>query len=313
MQNVIQVENVVKTYRGGSRKEIRALNGVSFTVNEGEIFGLLGPNGAGKSTMVRILTTITRPSSGTARIFGHDVLTDSLNVRRKIAVVLQETAVETLLSVTDNLQIFARLHGLSSKETSMRVDKVLEQFELKDKRKEKAQDLSVGMRRRLQVAKAFLVDSPLLFLDEATTGMDPIIKRQTLDSIRDLSKQGRTIFLTTQLLEEAEALCDQIVILNHGKTIASGSLDRLRSLTHRRFHLSLTFEREEPEAFEALKSLRPLTISYEGRDAEILFEGEEAACLQKLAEISQKWRIERFEIRGVSLEEIFVELMGNKT
>ncbi len=309
MQKIIEVENIVKTYRGRMKQEIRALDGVSFTVNEGEIFGLLGPNGAGKSTMVRILTTITQPTSGSARIFGHNVLTDSLNVRRKIGVVLQETAVETLLSVWDNLQIYARLHGLTAKETSIRVGKVLEQFELKDKRKEKAQDLSVGMRRRLQVAKAFLVDSPLLFLDEATTGMDPIIKRQTLDSIRELSKQGKTIFLTTQLLEEAEALCDHIVILNHGKTIASGSMDRLRSLTHKRFHVSLTFEEEQSEAFESLKSLRPLSLSHEGRDAEMLFEGEEAACLQQLAEISQKWRIERFEIRGISLEEIFVELM----
>jgi ABC-2 type transport system ATP-binding protein len=310
--HVIEVDNIVKTYRGRGRQEIRALDGLTFSVNEGQIFGLLGPNGAGKSTLVRILTTITQATSGAAKIFGHDVLTDSLNVRRKIAVVLQETAVETLLSVRDNLQIYGRLHGLGSTELPRRVDEVLDRFDLKDKQKEKAQDLSVGMRRRLQVAKAFLVDSPLIFLDEATTGMDPIIKRQTLDSIRDLAKKGRTIFLTTQLLEEAEALCDHIVILNHGKAIASGTMDSLRSLIRRRFHVSLMFEQEQAKAFEALKALQPIIFSQEGKDAEMLFEGEEAAILEHLAQISQKWRIERFEIRGVSLEEIFVELMERK-
>jgi len=309
--SAIEVVNLVKTFRAGTDNIVRAVDGVSFKVEKGEIFGLLGPNGAGKSTIVRILTTIVQPTSGNARVFDHDVVLDPLNVRKQIAVVLQETAVETLLSVRDNLHIYGRLHGLSVLETQKRAAAVLEQFDLKDKQKEKAQDLSVGMRRRLQVAKVFMVDSPLLFLDEATTGMDPMIKRQTLDSIRDLSRQGRTIFLTTQLLEEAEALCDQIVILNHGKSIASGSLDRLRSLTKRRFHVSLRFASEQPEAFQALRSLNPISLTVESKDAEMQFEGEEAAIFEQLSKISQLYRIERFEIRGISLEEIFVELMTN--
>lgn len=311
--SAIEVTNLVKTFRSGSENLIRAVDEVSFKVEKGEIFGLLGPNGAGKSTIVRVLTTIVLPTSGSAWILDHDVVNDPLNVRRQIAVVLQETAVETLLSVRDNLHIYGRLHGLSSTETANRAAKVLEQFDLKDKQKEKAQDLSIGMRRRLQVAKVFMVDSPILFLDEATTGMDPIIKRQTLDSIRELSRQGRTIFLTTQLLEEAEALCDHIVILNHGKSIASGSLDRLRTLTKKRFHVSLSFDSEKPEASEALRLLNPISLSAEGKDAEMQFEGEEAAILEQLSKISQQFRIERFEIRGISLEEIFVELMGRVT
>jgi len=311
--SAIEVTNLVKTFRTGTDNIVRAVDGVSFKVEKGEIFGLLGPNGAGKSTIVRILTTIVQPTSGSARILDHDVVKDPLDVRKQIAVVLQETAVETLLSVRDNLHIYGRLHGLSTAETQRRAAKVLEQFDLKDKQKEKAQDLSIGMRRRLQVAKVFMVDSPILFLDEATTGMDPIIKRQTLDSIRELSRQGRTIFLTTQLLEEAEALCDHIVILNHGKSIASGSLDRLRSLTKKRFHVSLSFDSGKPEAFEALQSLNPISLTAEGKDAEMQFEGEEGAILEKLSKISQQFRIERFEIRGISLEEIFVELMERKT
>lgn len=308
----IEVTNLVKTFRSGSDNVIRAVDGVSFKVEQGEIFGLLGPNGAGKSTIVRILTTIVQPTSGSARVFEHDVVQNPLNVRKHIGVVLQETAVETLLSVRDNLHIYGRLHGLSTTETQKRAARVLEQFDLKDKQKEKAQDLSIGMRRRLQVAKVFMVDSPILFLDEATTGMDPIIKRQTLDSIRELSRQGRTIFLTTQLLEEAEALCDHIVILNRGKSIASGSLDRLRSLTKKRFHVSLSFSSEQPEAVEALRSLNPISLSVEDNDAEMQFEGEEAAILEKLSKISQRFRIERLEIHGISLEEIFVELMDRE-
>jgi ABC-2 type transport system ATP-binding protein len=308
--SAIEVTNLVKTFRSGSDDVIRAVDGVSFHVEKGEIFGLLGPNGAGKSTIVRMLTTIVQPTSGTARIFDHDVVKDPLDVRKQIAVVLQETAVETLLSVRDNLNIYGRLHGLSTTETQKRAARVLEQFDLKDKQKEKAQDLSIGMRRRLQVAKVFMVDSPILFLDEATTGMDPIIKRQTLDSIRELSRQGRTIFLTTQLLEEAEALCDHIVILNHGKSIASGTLDRLRTLTKRRFHVSLSFASEQTEALEVLRSLNPISLNVDGKDAEMQFEGEEAAILEQLSKISQQFRIDRFEIRGISLEEIFVELMG---
>ena len=311
--SAIEVTNLVKTFRTGSENVIRAVDGVSFKVEKGEIFGLLGPNGAGKSTIVRMLTTIVQPTSGNARIFDHDVVKDPLNVRRQIAVVLQETAVETLLSVRDNLHIYGRLHGLSTTETANRAARVLEQFDLKDKQKEKAQDLSIGMRRRLQVAKVFMVDSPILFLDEATTGMDPLIKRQTLDSIRELSRQGRTIFLTTQLLEEAEALCDQIVILNHGKSIASGSLDRLRTLTKKRFHVSLSFDSEKVEAFEALRLLNPISLTADGKDAEMQFEGDEAAILEQLSKISQQFRVERFEIRGVSLEEIFVELMKRET
>jgi ABC-type multidrug transport system ATPase subunit len=307
--SAIEVTNLVKTFRSGSENLIRAVDGVSFKVERGEIFGLLGPNGAGKSTIVRMLTTIVQPTSGSARILDHDVVNDPLNVRKEIAVVLQETAVETLLSVRDNLHIYGRLHGLSTPEIQRRAARVLDQFDLKDKQKEKAQDLSIGMRRRLQVAKVFMVDSPILFLDEATTGMDPIIKRQTLDSIRDLSRQARTIFLTTQLLEEAEALCDHIVILNHGKSVASGNLERLRTLTKKRFHVSLSFDSDKPEAFEALRSLDPLSLTADAKDAEMQFEGEEAAILEQLSKISQQFRIERFEIRGISLEEIFVELM----
>ncbi len=307
--NAIEVANLVKVFSGRRRTPIRAVDDVSFYVKEGEIFGLLGPNGAGKTTTVRILTTILQPTSGTVRVLGSDVTKDPLKVREQIAVVLQETAVETLLSVRDNLTIYGLLHGLSSTDNRHRIEKVLEQFGLQGKQNEKAQDLSLGLRRRLQVAKVFMVDSPILFLDEATTGMDPIIKRQTLDAIRELARNGRTILLTTQLLEEAEALCDHIVIMNQGKTIASGNLDKLRTLTTKRFHVSLTFSNAWPEAMDAVRKLNPATLEIMDRTAEMSFNGDEATILEHLAALSTKWKIERFEIRGADLEDIFVELI----
>lgn len=308
----IQVDHLVKVFPSRKHAGVKAVDDISFQVKKGEIFGLLGPNGAGKTTIVKILTTILRPTSGSAAVYGYDVRTDPLSVRKQIAVVLQETAVETLFSVRDNLLIFGYLHGLSGEAILKRIEQVLDQFGLKEKSKEKAQDLSLGMRRRLQVAKVFMVDSPVLFLDEATTGMDPIIKRQTLDSIRRLANEGRTIVLTTQLLAEAEALCDNLIILNQGKTIASGNLEKLRTLATRRFHVSVTFADTSPEAFEAIRRLNPLSISISDRTVDMVFSGEETTILGHLQSISEKWRLDHFEVRGADLEEIFVELLGNE-
>ena len=307
----VEAENLRRSFRSG-RREILALDGINFRVKRGEIFGLLGSNGAGKSTTIRILTTILLPSSGTARILGHDVVADPLAVRHSIAVVLQETAVETLLSVRDNLRIYGQLHDLRGREVDRRMEQVLEQFGLKEKQNEKAQDLSLGMRRRLQIAKVFMTDAPVLFLDEATTGMDPIIKRQTLESIRTLANNGRTVVLTTQLLHEAESLCDHILILNSGREVASGDLEKLRSLVARRFHVAITFADHNPEAIEAVRKLQPLSIDQQDRTIEMRFEGQEARILQDLAKISEKWRLDRLEIRGADLEDIFMDLVGGR-
>ncbi|MCI0417212.1 ABC transporter ATP-binding protein, partial [bacterium] len=230
------------------KRKIFAVKELNLRVSAGQIFGLLGPNGAGKTTLVRMLTTILRPDSGTARIMGHDILQNPVAVRKQISVVLQETAVEPLSSVRDNLLIYGILHGLTLKTVTKRMESLLEQFDLKEKQKEIAQDLSMGTRRRLQVAKILLVDAPVIFLDEATTGMDPLVKRSTLEVFKKLANDGKTILLTTQLLNEAEALCDEIAILNKGQTIASGDFYTLKNLTQKRFHISLTVE--TPEGIE---------------------------------------------------------------
>jgi ABC-2 type transport system ATP-binding protein len=232
-------------------------------------------------------------------------------VRRHIAVVLQQTAVETMLSVRDNLLIYAYLHGISRPEAQKRMRSVLEEFDLEEKAGETMQDLSIGTKRRVQVAKLFMIEAPIIFLDESTTGMDPLMKRRVLDRIRAEANKGRTVLLTTQVLSEAEQLCDTIMIIDRGRTLASGTLDDLRALSTQMFRVSLTFSEVHESLRPRLESLNPVELHIEGKNAEMLFRGEESSLLGKLAEISQSTAITNFEVRGADLEEIFVALVEN--
>lgn len=306
---IIQVEDLRHVYRRGN-SSTPALDGLTFAVQPGEIFGLLGPNGAGKTTVVKILTTILRPTSGRALVAGHDVRTHPLEVRRQLAAVLQENAVETLLSTRDNLLLYGYLHGLSRRETARRMQEVVDLLEIEDQLGQRAQALSGGNKRRLQVAKALMVETPLLFLDEATTGMDPLVKRRVVEAIRRRAASGRTVLLTTQLLDEAESLCDRMVLLDHGRSIAGGKLRELRALSHKLFRINLSFEQATPEVAAALAALKPRSL--EERDGEFVLvaEGTEDEWIRKMAQVSERWPLTHLEIRGANLEQIFLELYG---
>jgi ABC-2 type transport system ATP-binding protein len=307
--HAIVVEELKKVYRSDTGKTVHALDGLSFSVDRGSIYGFLGPNGAGKSTLIKILTTMTAPTSGRATVHGFDVLRNSLDVRKCIAVVLQQTAVETMLSVEDNLLIYAHLHGVPRAEAQRRLGSVLEEFDLAEKAKETVQDLSIGTKRRVQVAKIFMLDSPIVFLDECTTGMDPLMKRRVLDRIRKEAEAGRTVLLTTQILSEAEQLCDTIMIIDSGRTLAAGTLDDLRRLSEQMFRVGLTLSVIDEAVKKHLAILQPLELRVDGRNVEMLFRGEESSLLERLAEISRFTPITRFEVRGADLEEIFVTLV----
>ena len=307
--SVIDAHDLAKTYRIKSGHPLHALAGVSFRVEQGEIFGLLGPNGAGKTTLVKILTTITPPSGGHASVHGFDVARRPLDVRRNIAVVLQQAAVETMLSVEDNLLIYARLHGVATQTARGRMRAIVEEFELADKLSETVQDLSIGTKRRVQVAKIFMVDAPVIFLDEASTGMDPIMKRRVMDRIRADARNGRTVVFTTQILSEAEELCDNIMIIDRGRTLAAGTLPQLRRLSENVFRVSLTFADAHARLTEHLAPLGALDMQIEGAQVELTFRGEEAALLERLAGISRSLPITSFEVRGADLEQIFVQLV----
>ena len=309
MTNAIEVDDLKKVYRANSGEPVRALDGLSFQVPQGRIYGLLGPNGAGKSTLVKILSTITSPTSGRAAVLGIDVVHDPLKARRQMAVVLQQTAAETLLTLRDNLLIYAYLHGLSSHEAQKRMQAVVEEFDLVAPLHDTVQDLSIGTKRRIQVAKIFMLDAPVIILDEATTGMDPLMKRRVMDRIRTEAHKGRTVLLTTQVLSEAEQLCDTIMIIERGRTLASGTLQELRKLSEQMLRVSLVFSGNGSDLTTRLEALKPAELKVEDRAVEMLFRGDEASLLGALAEISRSTPIVQFEVRGPTLEEIFVALV----
>lgn len=308
----LEVENLAKVYERHGQQPVRAVDGISFSVPRGEIFGLLGPNGAGKTTLLKVLTTLLRPTSGSARIEGFDVIAKPLEVRKRISMVLQETAAELFLSVRDNLLTFARFHGLDSRTARTRADAVMEKFQIASYAEQKVQDLSGGSRRRVQVAKMFMVETPVIFLDEFSTGMDPILKRAVMGYLREESAKARTIVLTTQILSEAEELCDDILIMNRGKQVARGDLNALKLLSAGMYEISLTFA-ELPDAMaESVAALNPVRSHIDGNTVEISLKVEEAKVLDIVSELSKKGRALRVEVSGASLEDIFVELTKEK-
>ncbi|MFN2433118.1 MAG: ATP-binding cassette domain-containing protein [Gemmatimonadota bacterium] len=305
----IEVEDLHYAYRRSGGRRL-ALDGLSFRVERGEIFGLLGPNGAGKTTAVRILTTLLKPTSGRAVVEGFDVVREPLAARRRLAAVFQETSVEVMLSTWDNLLLYGYLHGLSREEAPRRAREVSDLLELGDYLGQRAQGLSGGYKRRLQVAKALMVETPVLFLDEATTGMDPLIKRRIVQAIHEQAARGRTVVMTTQLLDEAEQLCDRMVLMNRGTAMAAGKLSELRALSRKVFDIRLAFSEPGEEATRALRELGPRTIEDEDGEVLLVVEGSEDEWIRKMARISERFPLARFEIRGATLEEIFVELYG---
>jgi ABC-2 type transport system ATP-binding protein len=208
---------------------VRALDGVDLEVPEGTVLGLLGPNGAGKTTTVRILATLLRPDAGRAVVAGHDVVTEPQQVRRAIGLSGQYAAVDENLTGRENLTMFGRLYQMPRAASRQRADELLEQFNLADAADRVAKTYSGGMRRRLDLASALIGHPRLLFLDEPTTGLDPRSRLGMWEVIRDLVRGGTTLLLTTQYLEEADELADTIAVVDHGRIIARGTADELKS------------------------------------------------------------------------------------
>ena len=224
----IETEGLVKVYRTRG-SEVRALDGVDLEVQEGTVLGLLGPNGAGKTTTVRILATLLHADAGRATVAGLDVARDAQAVRKVIGLSGQYAAVDENLTGRENLWMFGRLYRLSSPDARRRADELLGQFGLEDAAERVAKTYSGGMRRRLDLAAALVGRPQLLFLDEPTTGLDPRGRLGMWEVIRDQVREGTTLLLTTQYLEEADALADEIAVVDHGRIIARGTADELKA------------------------------------------------------------------------------------
>ena len=282
----IEVDNLVKIYQVKSARPVRALDGLSFSVKRGEIFGLLGENGAGKTTLLRILTTLLRPTSGRATLMGFDVEQSPYDVRKKICGVHHDIAAAA--------------------------DRVIAQFGLGEFRKQKVIDLSGGLKRRVQVAKVFMVDKPVVFLDEATTGMDPINKRGTLEAIREQARQGRTILLTTHMLDEAEELCDTIAIIDRGSVVAVGDPDRIKSLGSAIVEIHVTYESLDEGALAELSRLPLLKVERRHSTLDLSVNSKLISPFEVIQKVGQLGNVLSFEVNSGSLEDAFIELLGKR-
>jgi ABC-2 type transport system ATP-binding protein len=223
MNNAIEIKNVSKKFG-----DMKAVNDLSLNIPKNEVFAVLGPNGAGKTTMINMLATLSTPSSGIIKIFGHDVVKEPEKIRELIGLTGQYASVDEALSAKQNLVIFSELLGLSIKEAKIRANELLKEFHLEDVADKVISNFSGGMRRRLDLAVSLIARPELIFLDEPTTGLDPRTRNQMWSTIRDLVKNGSTILLTTQYLEEADQLADRIAIMDKGKIAVEGTPENLK-------------------------------------------------------------------------------------
>lgn len=209
----------------------KAVDNVSFNVKKGEVFGLLGPNGAGKTTILRMITTLVKPTSGDITIFDHDIKKESILARSNFGVTGQYASLDEDLTAKENLLIFSRLNGLSKKDAQNRTQELLKTFSLENSADKSLKDFSGGMRRRLDLSVSLITRPKIIFLDEPTTGLDPRTRTQMWETIQNLVKQGSTIFLTTQYLDEADKLADRVAVIDHGKLIKIGTPSELKCET----------------------------------------------------------------------------------
>ena len=309
MSSILEVQNLVKQYG-----DFTAVNGITFNIEDGEIFSLLGPNGAGKTTTISMLSTLYTPTSGDATIGGHSVMIDPMGVRNMIGVVPQELALYEDLTARENLIFWGQMYNLSGKALTKRVDEVLEQIGLTDKAKNRVKTYSGGMKRRVNIGVGLLHKPRLLFMDEPTVGIDPQSRRAILDAVKDLNKQGMTILYTTHYMEEAEELSNRVGIIDHGEMIALGTQKELTQQVGESETLILHLEEGADAAalaksFNGIKGITKADASE--HDVTIICPDAKdilAAVVSKANE--QGIKIRSIDIREPNLEAVFLHLTG---
>jgi ABC-type multidrug transport system ATPase subunit len=254
LATAIRTQDLRKTYKA-FRVDVPAVRGIDLDVRTGEFFGLLGPNGAGKSTTIGMLTTLVRPTGGQAWVAGLDVAADPVGVKRRIGVVPQNNSLDMQLTVTENLEFRSRFFGLGRRDAARRAAHLIDAFGLGDRRKAMANQLSGGQVRRALIARALVHRPDVLFLDEPTAGLDPQARVDLWDILRALHDQGQTILLTTHYLEEAEALCDRIAVVDRGKVLVSGTVPQLTDSTGADTVITVRYDGTVPEGLVAAAGL----------------------------------------------------------
>jgi daunorubicin resistance ABC transporter ATP-binding subunit len=308
MSNAIEVEGLEKTFKG----DIRALCGVTFSVEAGTIFGLLGPNGAGKTTVIRILTTILHPDAGAAFVLGHNVATEAPLVRTLFGLAGQYAAVDEKLTGRENLSMVGRLNHLDRPTITSRSNELLDEFQLSDAADRPLQTYSGGMRRRLDLAAALVARPSILFLDEPTTGLDPHSRSELWQIIEGLVESGTTVLLTTQYLEEADRLTDHIAIVDHGRVISQGTSAALKAeLGTTVLEIGLADVATAVRAGEALVTTGSKPPHIIDATVELSVDDGPRVAMEALRALDQM-HIEpiTFALREPSLDDVFLDLTG---
>ena len=317
---VIDATDLRRTYRTSTgtfnRKtvEVEAVRGVSFDVEEGELFGLLGPNGAGKTTTIKMLITLLIPTSGSGRVLGHDVVTDARWVRQNIGYVFGgDRGLYERVSGLDNLRYFSELYGVEPREQKKRIAFLLELVGLTGREKERVEGYSRGMRQRLHIARGLLHDPPVVFLDEPTIGVDPVGARELRATIASLTQAGKTVLLTTHYMFEADSLCDRIAVISSGKIIAEGTPSNLKSAIAERTVVEIEAYGVDEERLDRLRSLpevASVSVEERGQAQAILVQSARGLELtQQLVSHLDGIKVGRVSAREPTLEDAYVALI----
>ncbi len=304
---MLKVEDLYKNFGN-----VKAVEGISFEVKKGQVFGLLGPNGAGKSTTISIISTLIHPTNGDVKFEGKSILKDSKLIRQKLGVVPQDIALYPTLTGYENLSFWGNIYGLKGSELKKRISDVSDIIGLNGRLKDKVEKYSGGMKRRLNIGAALLHKPELLIMDEPTVGIDPQSRNHILDTVLELNKQGITIIYTSHYMEEVEYLCNEICIMDEGKIIASGTQQELIELVKEKTQINIKLNKIDEDVLKTLMEIEGVfdvkinedRIELFGNDADILL----AEVISKV--FVNKWRIETIDVKKPSLETVFLHLTG---
>ena len=307
MDSAVEVKDLTKHYG-----DVVAVDSVSFQVPRGEFFGLLGPNGAGKTTTIRMLTGLTKPSSGTAKVAGRDCIRETLSVKQRIGVVSEVSNLYNEMSAWDNLMFIGELYGVDKLTREARAKQLLEVFQLYDRRNDHLLGYSKGMKRRIRIAAALLHRPEVLFLDEPTSGLDVQSSRLIRSIIRELNREGVTVFLTTHYIDEADQLCDRVAIIRQGTIVVEGSPEKLKSSIQGEHIVEVAFDRDAPNLEGLFGSRSDVREVVKRGDKYEIHTSDASITIEEVAQIARQngLKIVSLNTKEPSLEDVFVKYTG---